>query len=158
MKPIKENLGLYSILLALIFFLSRFLLQFKYGPNHSSQRIDLLFGPHAWIFLILLIAAIVSVFVIYKYSWIVIALPFLWQLLLPLKITPGSGFRGSIINFFATLFQGEIGVAIAVIFGTILGILSVIYLCVKNLKQIENKKFEIIFATLIIIFLLIRIF
>ena len=158
MRQIKDNWGLYAICVVLIYFLFKYLIQLKSGSPYWIQRTNLLFGPHAWIFFILVIVALISIFVSYKYNWIVISLPFFWTLLLPLKVGPGMGFQGSIINFFVILFQGNVGIAVATLFGAILGILSIVYLFIKNLKEIENKKFEIIFGIIIIILFLVKFF
>ena len=157
MKSIKENYGLYSILLVLLYFLGLFLYQFKYGMVYSSQRIDLLFGPLPWVFLLLIIGAIASIFVKYKYSWVTISLPFIWNLLLPLKVPATAGFRGSIINMIITLPQ-NLNVALIMLLGSLLSLFCITYLIIKNIKQIKDSKFEIISAILILIFLLIRIF
>ena len=107
MESIKKNYGLYSVLLVLLYFLGLFLYQLKFGADYFIQRTNLLFGPFPVIFLILLISAIISVFIKYKYNWITILLPFIWNLLLPLKVDPMMGFRGSIINLFTALFQAD---------------------------------------------------
>ena len=154
MKSLKQNYGLYAILVVLGYYFFKFLYQFKFSGDNAYLRLDLMFGPLYWVFLLLLVAAIVSIFVVYKYNRVVISLPFFWNLLLPLKIAPGSGFRGTIINMFAVLFQGDITTSLLMLLGSILGILCVTYLFVKNIKQIENNKFEIISAVLIILFFL----
>jgi len=154
MKLNKEHYGIFAVLIVLIYFLGLFLYQLKFGAPHWITRINLLFGPLPFIFLILLIAAIVSIFVYYKFNWIVISLPFLWNLLLPLKADFAAGFRGQLIEFFALLFQGL--VFFKLIIGLMLPLLVVVYLFVKNLRKVESKKYELAFAAAILIFFILR--
>ena len=160
-NSLKNNIGIYIIGLTLLISLITFLYQFSFGSNYSADRINLFFGPYAYVYLILVLIAIVSIFVKYKGNLIVMSLPFLWDLLLPLKTdaSPDSFFRGNLFNIYLYFTSNPMDLT-GVLYSAlrcILPILIIVYLFLKFFKNIENKKFEIISTMLIIIFYVLEL-
>jgi hypothetical protein len=137
MKPIKENIGLYAILIILIYWIVSFLSQFTHSPGNRALRIEFIFGPFATLFFILMLVAVVSIFWDYKFNWIVISIPFLWKLLLPFKIASFGVFKGTLINLFASLFQANITGVWVALSNSIIPLLVVVYLFLKNTRNLK---------------------
>ena len=157
-KTKKFDYGLYAVFLALLVHVMVFIYQFKFGTSQALERLDLLFGPFPLVFAALVVIAIASIFVRYKYSWLVMSLPFLWSLLLPLTVEPSGAFRGSLINLVIALFAWNLSAAALLFLSSLLSLLCVLYLFIANLKHLKQRIFEIACAVLIVLVLILYIF
>lgn len=149
---------IFSAVIAALTTLQSELLQ----PGQVLGAIYSVVGVFPRIYLALVIAAGVSIFVTYKFRWVVISLPFLWKLLLPYRTSVSgmylTGFHGSIIEAIrqATIPDWE-GVLLTLWYAKV-ELIAVVYLYLKFVKQYESNKFEVIFASLLLLTLLLRVF
>src|SRR3989344_1851258 len=143
MKFNYKEVGLYSIILVLLYSLLTFVSQLKYGSHQIPIRLSALFGQYYILFIILVIVSIVSIFWKYKYNWIVISLPFFYTLLYylsnSLPLITGSSLIGLIKFSINVLFC----------------LSAILYLFIKGIKNIKNRNYEITFAIIIFVLFII---
>ncbi len=153
MKIDKDNFAEYSILLILLSFLISFIIQFYFSLPNDLKSITEQFGPLPYLLLILMIAAIISIFIRYKFNWIVISLPFLWYLLLPMKVNV-EFYMGSLVNIIAFAFKGISGSTLYIryLLESLLPLCIICYFMIKNIRKIKDIKYEIAFTILILFF------
>lgn len=144
MKFNYKEVGLYSIILVLLYSLFTFVSQLKYGSHYTPIRLSALFGQYYILFIILAIASIVSIFWKYKYRWIVVSLPFFYTALYYLPSL-----------FTAIAEQSLTGLTIYSVH-ILLGLSAILYLFIKGIKDIKNLTYEITFAIIIFILFVIR--
>lgn len=152
----KENYTIYIIILIFIYWIIKFSYQFSFSSPNYFMRIELEFGPLPWIFFILILVALVSIIIDYRFNWVVISLPFFWFLFFPFKIIGSEFFRGQLLMFVQIIIRGG-NPFFTPILPTLIALLIIFYLFFKNLRNIENKKYEIISGLIILFFLLLFI-
>lgn len=159
MRIDKDNFAKYTVLLTLLFTLISFIIKFYLSLPNNLKAISKQFGPLPYLLLILVIAAIISIFIKYKFNWIVISLPFLWYLLLPLKVNI-EFYMGSLVNILIFAFKGVSSHTfyIKYLFDSLLPLCIICYLFIKNIKRIEDIKYEITFTILILFFFILNFF
>lgn len=161
----RNTFSIWTILAILIYFIIFFIINLigVISANAESSiisRANEILGPYTFILLILIAISIISIFLKYNYRFVVISLPFLWNLLLPLKRSGEPIFVGGIINIFYYLFIKEYLMIIPSLLLTILSIIPVIYLFIKQFKENDKKIIETIFSILlaiIIVFLIMAL-
>jgi len=158
-EEINKNLGLYSILIVLVYYLYLFLYNLVHVEDYHSDlsllgRFELILGPYSYIFLILTIIAVISIFIKYKYHYIIISLPFLWKLLLPIKKIYTFEYRGDLINSYIYMTGLDFYKALNSFLYALLPISIIVYILLKGFQKRDNLLLEKIFAVIIIMLLI----
>ena len=168
MKLTKKTYGSYAIILVLIVYLFQIFRSISFYPKFpfitsryfSGDPISIVLASiSTFVIIILIIVSLVSFFTNYKYNWIIISIPFLIWLLIPYSIGGIAISRGYIIRLMKNIYELNFSSLFSNLIMTILFLIILVYLVLKNVKKIENTKFEIFTGMLIIIlFTLILLF
>jgi hypothetical protein len=146
MKVSYKEVGFYIIALLLILNISLFLYAtfFLPTPNQAKEgwtiNHDLVRDTFIWVLFISQIIALISVFLKYKFNWLIISIPFF----LSLFEIFFWGFKFYLYPFSSTFIYFMVLTGV--------NVLPIIYLFVKGIKKIQSLTWEIIFSSLIIIF------
>ena len=162
MKLTKKNYGSYAIILVLIFYLFQIFRSISFYPKFpfiiskyfSGDPTSIVSASiSTFIMIILIVVSLVSFFINYKYNWVVISIPFLIQLLINYSIGGIAVSMGYIIRIIKSIYELNFLNLFSNLIATILFLIILGYLILKNVKKIESIKFEIFTGILIIILL-----
>lgn len=150
MKFDVKKYGLYPIMLFLIYQIFRFFYYLTRGPVGEIKN-SMIFGPYAWAYIILAIAALVTIlFLDFKYKWIAATIPFFWLLLSPMQQQIGLPMmRGALFSVYYMFSHAivELGIITYFLFLTLI----ITYLIMTQFAKKRSKNFEIATAIVLVI-------
>ncbi len=143
---LKEHYGLIAVLIILLYYLGHVVLQFL---KYRTMGLVVSYGNLYYLFVLFLLFAILSIFIAFRFNWIVTALPFLWLLASPFyNPTNPSDKMGYLFQFFTPLFQGTFMFLTFV--SVLLYSIIICYLILLNTREI-SKRTDYYFAAIIIL-------